>query len=379
MSGEVAPVLLSLLSAPVAKLGGQEIRWGRLASYLLDHSPVKIRVVINSSLVQCLRNIGIHLEGTSVIVMRDQGSKIAHNLYAQWTLWRAMQSGEILHIPAVGIRTIYTALLGKYLRGCRVVFSYTTNTFRGYLDNPLNIKAFRLVRRIAKHVDIFEVINPHIDWQGIVPENKLRIAPCSFSDPSRFKPAEKKANKVVFAGHLSTAKGVYLLIDILRAWPKGDPTWFTICGDSDGSRSSQQAQKLLDELCSTRPTWKRIRLDDISQELSDAKVFLSLQEVSNYPSQSLLEALLSGCCVVATNTGESNLLVREPFGVLLDKKAPPQAFIESVQSFLRMPWDQFKIRSDAARDFVLKHHTIEKYAEHIVGMWAELGARAEKV
>lgn len=375
MSGKATPVVLCLLSAPISKLGGQEIRWGRLAEYLLDYSPVPIRVVINSSLVRCLGNIGIHLEGANVIVMGDQPSKIVHNLYAQWTLWRVMQSGAILHIPAVGIRTIYTALLGKYLRGCRVVFSYTTNTFRGYLANPLNIKGFRIVRRIAKHVDIFEVINPSIDWQGIVPESKLRVAPCSFSDPSRFKPAEKKANKVIFAGHLSTAKGVYLLIDILRAWPKDDSTWFTICGDSDGSPSSQQAERLLDELCSTRPNWKRVRLDDISTELSDAKVFLSLQEISNYPSQSLLEAMLCGCCVVATNTGETNLLVREPFGIMINKEAAPQVFVEAIQSFLELPWNQFKVCSDSARDFVLKYHTIGRYAEHIIGLWLELGAK----
>ena len=366
------PIVISLLSSPTSKLGGQEIRWGRLTAYLLSHPSLDILVVINSSLLQRLRDVGIILDGQNVIVMEDHPSKLLHNLRSQWTLWKAAQSGAIIHVPAVGIRTIYTALMCKYLRGCRVVFSYTTNTFRGYLDNPVNIKGFKIVQRIAKHVDLFEVINPGLDWQGIVPEEKLRVAPCSFSDPVKFTPADQKINKVVFAGHLSTAKGVYLLIDILKAWPEHDSTLFTICGDSDGSASSQQAEQIIDALCSTRPGWKRIRLADISGELSDAKVFLSLQEVSNYPSQSLLEAMLSGCCVVATDTGETNLLVREPFGVLIEKEAPAHQFVTAIQRFLEMPWQQFKVCSHSARNFVLEHHTVERYAEHIVGMWKEL-------
>jgi glycosyltransferase involved in cell wall biosynthesis len=365
-------VVISLLSAPVSKLGGQEIRWGRLAKFMLEQPSLDVRVVANSSLVKCLRALGVNLEGWNLVVMPDQSSRLMHNLLAQWTLWKTVSCGTVIHVPAVGIRTIYTALLCKRLRGCRVVFSYTANTFRGYLDNPANIKGFKIVTQIAQYVDLFEVINPAIDWHGLVPKEKLRVAPCSFSDPVKFKPAELKTNKVVFAGHLSTAKGVYLLIDILRAWPRHDSTLFSICGDSDGSPSSQQAEQMIAELCHERPGWKRLRLVDVSTELSDAKVFLSLQEISNYPSQSLLEAMLCGCCVVATNTGETNLLVHEPYGALVRKGAPVSCFVNAIQNFLMMPYDQFKLRSDSARNFVLEHHTLEKYANHIVGLWREL-------
>ncbi|MBK8985793.1 MAG: glycosyltransferase family 4 protein [Chloroflexi bacterium] len=240
------------------------------------------------------------------------------------------------------------------------------------MNNPVNIKGFKIVQWIAKHVDLFEVINPGLDWHGIVPEAKLRIAPCSFSDPVTFRPADKKADKVVFAGHLSTAKGVYLLIDILQSWPHYDSTIFTICGDSDGSSISEKAERRLDELCNARPGWKRIRLADVSGELSDAKVFLSLQEISNYPSQSLLEAMLCGCCIVATNTGETDLLVREPYGVLVEKDAPVSEVVQAIQRFLGMSENQIQLRGNTARQFVLENHVLDRYADHIVKLWNEL-------
>lgn len=368
----VPKVIISLLSAPTSKLGGQEIRWGRVAEYFLQHPSINVCVLANSSLVQCLREIDIYLDGPDVIIMQDHPFMLAHNLRAQWLLWSLTRRGSIIHVPAVGIRTIYTALLSKKIKANSVIFSYTTATFRLLLDNPKNIKGFKLVERIAKHVDLFEVINPAVDWQGIVPESKIRIAPCSFSDPNRFIPAYPKQGKVVFAGHLSTAKGVYLLISILQAWPRDDTTEFLICGDADGTESSVKAEKILDQLCSTRPNWKRARYSDVSAEISDAKVFLSLQEFSNYPSQSLLEAMLSGCCIVATNTGETDLLVRKPYGVLVEKDAPVSESVQAIQRFLGMSETQIQLRGNAARQFVLENHVLGRYADHIVKLWNEL-------
>jgi glycosyltransferase involved in cell wall biosynthesis len=364
-------LIISLIAAPVTKLGGQEIRWGRIAKYFLSNPHYDVHIVINSSLQQCLNEIQIRLNGPNVRVVNDRPYRFSHDILSQWALWKTVQQGSIIHVPAVGIRTIYTALLCKHLKKSRVVFSYTTATFRKLLENPKNKKGFKIVQDIADRVDLFEVINPSVDWQGIVPEKKLRISPCSFSDPEVFTPSNK-VNKVVFAGHLSTAKGVYRLIEILQAWPTHDQTEIFICGDSDGSESSEEAQRILDNLCSRNPKWSRARLSRVSDEMSNAKVFLSLQEFSNYPSQSLLEAMLCGCCVVATDTGETDLLVKKPFGTIVSPHAPAEDFVDAIQTYLQMSPHEIQEYSKAARHFVLNNHTIEKYASHIMNMWREL-------
>lgn len=48
------------------------------------------------------------------------------------------------------------------------------------------------------------------------------------------------------------------------------------------------------------------------------KCFCSLQENENYPSQSLLEAIASGCLCIATNVGDTKSIVLPEFGFLIE-------------------------------------------------------------
>lgn len=52
--------------------------------------------------------------------------------------------------------------------------------------------------------------------------------------------------------------------------------------------------------------------------LPKTKIFLSLQDFTNYPSQSLIEAISCGCWCIASNLGETNILVKKEFGELVN-------------------------------------------------------------
>ena len=51
--------------------------------------------------------------------------------------------------------------------------------------------------------------------------------------------------------------------------------------------------------------------------LAQTKIFLSLQKTNNYPSQSLLEAMASGCAIIATDVGETRRLLDETRSILI--------------------------------------------------------------
>jgi hypothetical protein len=79
----------------------------------------------------------------------------------------------------------------------------------------------------------------------------------------------------------------------------------------------------------------------MSTVYSDALVVLSLQKISNYPSQVVQEGLISGTSVLITNTGDSNkfgnipgiFYINNEFNSLLYWDAIDKAIIFCVENF----------------------------------------------
>jgi glycosyltransferase involved in cell wall biosynthesis len=63
--------------------------------------------------------------------------------------------------------------------------------------------------------------------------------------------------------------------------------------------------------------------EKLVEVLSSSKLFLSLQDYDNYPSQSLMEAMVFCNSIISFNNGDTNKLVKEELGnVLLEDKSP---------------------------------------------------------
>ena len=58
---------------------------------------------------------------------------------------------------------------------------------------------------------------------------------------------------------------------------------------------------------------------DMLQIVPQGRVFFSLQENENYPSQSLLEAISCGCFCIATDCGDTGRIVKKEFGMMVPK------------------------------------------------------------
>ena len=89
----------------------------------------------------------------------------------------------------------------------------------------------------------------------------------------------------------------------------------------------------------------------------------------NYPSQSLLEAITSGCYCICTNSGDTGVIVKEEFGKLVDEEvdALADAFIEAV-SFSRNKWREVE---QAARAFGMENFTVQKAVCHYEQMFLD--------
>lgn len=100
---------------------------------------------------------------------------------------------------------------------------------------------------------------------------------------------------------------------------------------------------------------------DIRPYLWNSDVFLAISPYTNYPSQALLEAMSANLAVIATNVGETSLLIKHlKNGILIPSKDPKKLaeavlFLYENQDFMQ------KIAVEARK--TVKNYDIEKFCE----------------
>jgi glycosyltransferase involved in cell wall biosynthesis len=121
-------------------------------------------------------------------------------------------------------------------------------------------------------------------------------------------PAVEKQPKVVFLGRLVPGKGVDDLLRVLPdLWRRlegtpGGACQFSIAGY--GSLEKQVSGRVR-ELQEKGIPVEFVGYQEAAPLLAASAVVLSLQEVTNFPSRVVPEALLAGCAVVVRDTGDS--------------------------------------------------------------------------
>lgn len=217
---------------------------------------------------------------------------------------------------------------------------------------------------ILNRVDKIDVLNPGHDlhkWSA-----KISVSPCSFVSKQNTLPKTYLAEReslVVFCGALEQTKNPKLAIEIVDLFARttGIPAKLVIFGKG----SEEDA---IDALMREVNAWHRRELvsfgasSELGNTLSRANVFLSLQEIDNYPSQSLLEAMLMGCKVVATDEGDTHLLLpTSEHRNRLVKSRRANDFMEAMHIAFS---DNFASTVNA--EFVARHHNVDRFSEYFI-------------
>lgn len=218
----------------------------------------------------------------------------------------------------------------------------------------------------CQHID---ALSPQIEeeltkasrWAG-----KITTSPSTFFDPTRFKPEYPKKAWIVFAGRFSEDKQPLLAVQgMAHVVARRPEAHLFVCG-----RGALQAELVA--------AVKRLNLDrqvtighlsSPAEKLRRSAVFLSLQLYNNYPSQSLLEAMAAGNAIVATDVGETRLLVTEENGVLVPPE--PAAVGQAILQLLDDPHLHRKAEVSRARAL---RHTGAEYLNYIKGLFAKVQA-----
>lgn len=101
------------------------------------------------------------------------------------------------------------------------------------------------------------------------------------------------------------------------------------------------------------------KYENITSVLKLSSFFLSLQDYDNYPSQSLIEAMIFGCTIIATNTGETGRIVKPEYGNYIIEKNE-----DSLIEVILHAWEKPHYINRDNINLILTNHSIESYSEY---------------
>jgi glycosyltransferase involved in cell wall biosynthesis len=196
---------------------------------------------------------------------------------------------------------------------------------------------------------------------GSFDNERVLITPNSFIDYNRFKPAYPKNPLVSFCSRLTKYKNPDLLIDAIILLKKKNRINFEVAIIGEGI--------LLDSL---KEKVKASEIDNITfyggmskpeEILAQSSIFVSIQSDNNYPSQSLIEAMACENAIIASDVGETRMLVTENEGILIPLSANSLA---DAIAFLLENMEECMLLGKNARKKVLREQTIEKFMEYFI-------------
>jgi len=349
--------------------GGAERRYARLVNYLNKVvSEVEIHVLLHGHESLCKTFVKKYLWDLDISHIH-----IAQKNHSAIRIVRKL-SPDIFHMITVSQSSalFYLSVLPKNKKNVLALNSYYLA--KGIYSSFLQEKIFKF---ILNYTDVVDLLYPSLASEfslktGFTNNScckNLYVQPMPFTNLEQFKPKKNKKNLIVFVGRLKRFKNPQILLkasclskEILRKYGYK----VIICGIGE-------------ELKNLKHFVKRVGISDIikfteyidaEKILNISKIFISIQSIENYPSQSLLEAISSGNYIIASNVGDTNLIVKPEFGTLIDLST--EALSIAIEKAVSKDDKEYEVITARARSFALKKFKIEKSAEHIVNIWRKL-------
>jgi len=348
-------------------LGGAERRFFRLFNYLQNNGH-NVRLYTSDEGAAACRSLDIFLDRKNVHVFpRLQESK--YRLIRYLSLIRLTFS-LVRQVRADGIRHLHFgenpgALSFLYALVSQYACSFSVSLVDSIKDYQRSNREKVFAAIAAKFSNRIDCLSDQIKadlclFLGKGHESKCLVSPCSFTERKVMEAAPKRDIDISFIGRMIPTKGHRLLknalVDLGRASRSG--LVIHVCG------SGPLEQEIRQEFGAIKNQILHIHYEDNPfQILLRTKIYVALQEIENYPSQSLLEAMTCGCAIVATDVGLTRRLLDESCAILIP--AEPAALAEALMRLL----DNEALRCElgqSAENVVTSKHTIETFADYFL-------------
>jgi glycosyltransferase involved in cell wall biosynthesis len=216
----------------------------------------------------------------------------------------------------------------------------------------------------SDHVDF---LSPYI-LEGVrkrnivIEDNRYSITDCSAADYSKCMVGNKTAFEVAFCARLEPDKNPILYLQAAKEVLKEFPgIKFHILGE--GSLVNE-----VNEFINSNNLHEKINFQfhkNPPEIFANTSIFVTLQTGTNYPSLSTIEAMACGNAVIASDVGDTGLLINESNGVLV--KLDPDSVAAAMKNLIRNKEKRETLGLNG-REFVLRNHTIEKESEYYINI-----------
>jgi len=381
-----------------AGIGGAQKRYINLAGYLQKTTDFK--VIINSHLFYYYLKLGFLSSENNIILLHlpwqrpltpgkgdylSQKVKIKGNLIPDillpfkrlvkniilWTLFISKLNRIIKTYNIQLIYSLYTGGIWGWplfkIKKIRHIYSYMDSTYYFLFHHRNNF--FMSEHYVLKNADLIDCLSPQIAYDL---KNKFNvktsksISPNSFIIYDNYKPEYPKNNWVVFMARLSPKKNAELFLYSIKYfnenYKSNKSVKFFIIGHGN-------QYHMLRDFATMNGIENVIFTGEIEKPyniLSKSKVFVSLQQDENYPSQAIMEAMACENAIVATNVGNTSLLTDSSTGVLVSHN--PKEIADAIFKLISLNEQELAQIGKLARARVIKKHNINNYLQYFLSI-----------
>jgi glycosyltransferase involved in cell wall biosynthesis len=364
---------LVYLVIPSTGVGGMEKRlveiWLRLAPHHTSLHLVVSHLTYAALLARPdLRDLAALVDQ---VILFDPGSgRFPAMMRALINITRRLPRGATVHY-LLNAPPLIDRILGH-----RMILSWTAN-YTPRLGRKRAMNTIWLASRAAfLSAHQIDVLSPSVAdnlRQNRLLASRISVTPGgSFADFDYFQPTEHKRDEVVFLGRTEEGKNALAFVQAIpliaaRLKLAGRIARFLVYGLPAG-QEAEIAHLLANE------TYRGIAVergytDDPMAILAPAKVFVSLQVPSNYPSKALVEAMGCGCVPVINASGESKLMVDDSLACFIPAVFTPVELAEAVACILLMEEPAFSTRARAVREQAISGFRIELQVDYFARLW----------
>ena len=200
----------------------------------------------------------------------------------------------------------------------------------------------------------------------------IHAASYCFADTSKFKPATRKENNIVFAARLGANKNPLLFVEAITILhskvPEKIKEWnFYIYGK--GELEVLVKRKIneygLSELV------KMAYESHMAEVFSKSKCFVSTQDYENFTSLSMLEAMACGNVIVSRNVGQTNYFARSNVNAFLAEEDTANGIANALLKFINNPELHDSMMRESIKIATLEH-TKENFFHETETYWKEI-------
>lgn len=210
--------------------------------------------------------------------------------------------------------------------------------------------------------------------KGFVKSNPvMESAKFCFTDLKRFFPLEKK-NVIVFAARLDNHKRPLLFLEALEKALFDKPELFQgyrllIFGNGPLLNEVLERIKPIQQFMQVE---HEMNVTDLAPYIAESKYFVSTQNLENFTSLSMLEAMACGNVIIARNVGQTSYFVRKGLNGFLCKNDDVGDLASTIIDSFSVTSKKLEEMGKESIKIAMKEHNVENFSNQLLTFWKTL-------